>query len=203
MILLIDNYDSFTYNLFQYLEELGADVLVKRNDKISIEEIKSLQPEAIVISPGPGKPTDAGLSVPIVKHFYQTIPILGICLGHQAIGVAFGAEVKRAKEVRHGKKSLLRHKGSGLFQYLPQPLEVMRYHSLVLDSMTLPPSMTKLAVAMDDGELMAMKHHQYPVYGLQFHPESIGTSDGKRILNQFLLTIRKENVYEHLVKKVN
>ncbi|WP_175614466.1 anthranilate synthase component II [Piscibacillus halophilus] len=203
MILLIDNYDSFTYNLFQYLKELGADVVVKRNDQVTIRDIYDMNPEALIISPGPGKPEEAGLSVPIIKEFYHTIPILGICLGHQAIGVAFGAEVKRAKEVKHGKTSRIRHNGSGLFQYLPQPVEVMRYHSLVIDSITLPPTIKKLAVAMDDGELMAIKHQKYPVYGLQFHPESIGTSNGKRILKQFLLTIRKEHEHEQVIKKVN
>ncbi|TFB21824.1 aminodeoxychorismate/anthranilate synthase component II [Filobacillus milosensis] len=203
MILLIDNYDSFTYNLFQYLEELGSEVLVKRNDEITLDEINLLEPEAIIISPGPGRPEHAGESVSIIQEFHDTIPILGICLGHQAIGSAFGAEVKRARTVRHGKRSLIKHKGTGLFQYLPQPLEVMRYHSLVIDSLTLPPSFKKLAMAMDDQELMAIKHYKYPVYGLQFHPESIGTADGKRILNNFLLTIRKENDHESFIKKVN
>ncbi|MGP4071622.1 anthranilate synthase component II [Piscibacillus sp. B03] len=203
MILLIDNYDSFTYNLFQYVSELGVNVVVKRNDEITLEEVRNLSPDAIIISPGPGRPENAGICVSMVQAFYKTIPILGICLGHQAIGVAFGANVKRALHVKHGKTSLVRHNGAGLFQYLPQPIKVMRYHSLVLDTATLPPVMKKVATAMDDGELMAMKHRDYPVYGLQFHPESIGTSEGKRMLNQFISTLRKEQDNERIVNEAN
>nr|WP_223155128.1 aminodeoxychorismate/anthranilate synthase component II [Alkalibacillus aidingensis] len=201
--MLIDNYDSFTYNLYQYLAELGVHVIIKRNDEISIEDIEKMNPKAVIISPGPGKPEDAGLTVAIIKQFYSKIPILGICLGHQAIGVAFGAKIKQAQHIRHGKKSLIRHKGGGIFQYLSQPLEVMRYHSLVIDEMTLPPYFERLATAMDDGELMAIKHYHYPVYGLQFHPESIGTVDGKTILNQFLKEFRKENEHETASSKIS
>ncbi|MGM8215506.1 anthranilate synthase component II [Bacillaceae bacterium W0354] len=200
MILLIDNYDSFTYNISQYLEELGADVIVRRNDEITIDDIEKMNLKGIVISPGPGRPDDAGVSLQVVEHFYTKLPILGICLGHQTIAAAFGAKIIKASSIRHGKKSLIRHKGSGLFQYLPQPLEVMRYHSLVVDSHTLPPYFEKLAIAMDDRELMAIKHYQYPVYGLQFHPESLGTSHGKQILNQFLLELGKENQHEAFAK---
>jgi anthranilate synthase component II len=186
MILLIDNYDSFTYNLYQYLEELGESVIVKRNDEITIEEIAALNPNGIVLSPGPGTPKDAGICIDIIQKFYEQIPILGICLGHQAIGAAFGATISKAKEIRHGKTSNIQHNGGGLFQYLPQPLEVMRYHSLVIEKGTLPPILTKAAIAMDDGEIMAIKHREVPLYGLQFHPESIGTVSGKKLLKNFL-----------------
>ncbi len=186
MILLIDNYDSFTYNLYQYLEELGESVIVKRNDEITIEEIAALDPNGIVLSPGPGTPKDAGICIEVIQKFYEQIPILGICLGHQAIGEAFGATISKAKEIRHGKTSNIQHNGGGLFQYLPQPLEVMRYHSLVIEKGTLPPILTKAAIAMDDGEIMAIKHQEAPLYGLQFHPESIGTVSGKKLLKNFL-----------------
>jgi anthranilate synthase component II len=186
MILLIDNYDSFTYNLYQYLEELGESVIVKRNDEITIEEIAALNPNGIVLSPGPGTPKDAGICIDVIQKFYEQIPILGICLGHQAIGAAFGATISKAKEIRHGKTSNIQHNGGGLFQYLPQPLEVMRYHSLVIEKGTLPPILTKAAIAMDDGEIMAIKHREAPLYGLQFHPESIGTVSGKKLLKNFL-----------------
>ncbi|WP_064091277.1 anthranilate synthase component II [Rossellomorea aquimaris] len=193
MIVLIDNYDSFTYNLYQYLEELGEDVIVKRNDRISLEEIKQLNPLGIVLSPGPGNPEDAGICIQIIRNFHADIPILGVCLGHQAIGAAFGARIEVAKQIMHGKTSLIKHNGGGVFQYLSQPLEVMRYHSLVIKKGTLPPSIEAVALAMDDEEIMAIKHRKYPLYGVQFHPESIGTLSGKRMIGNFLDEMRKEN----------
>ncbi|MET3684339.1 anthranilate synthase/aminodeoxychorismate synthase-like glutamine amidotransferase [Alkalibacillus flavidus] len=198
MILLIDHYDSFTYNLFQYLEELGASVTVKRHDDVDISSIKNMQPDAIVLSPGPGKPNDYPDSIETVKTFYEEIPILGICLGHQIIAEAFGAQVQKAGEVRHGKKSLILHKGNGLFEYLSQPLNVMRYHSLVVNEQTLPPFFKRKAITMDDGELMAIEHDNHPLFGIQFHPESIGTTEGKQILNRFLQRIGKENHDERI-----
>lgn len=192
MILLIDNYDSFTYNLYQYFGDLGKEVLVVRNDKISIEEISVLKPEAIVLSPGPGRPENAGKCLTIIKTFYQDIPILGICLGHQAIGCAFGAKVEKAKKIMHGKISKLNHNGSELFQYMQQPIDIMRYHSLIIASGTLPGYFKVLAKSMDDHEIMAIQHESYPLYGLQFHPESIGTANGMKILANFLKSIGRE-----------
>lgn len=192
MILLIDNYDSFTYNLYQYLGELGEDVLVVRNDKITIDDIFGFNPDAIVLSPGPGRPENAGICLDIIKEFFQRVPILGICLGHQAIGHAFGATIDQAKEIKHGKVSKLKHTGSSLFQYMPQPIDVMRYHSLVIVSGTLPGSFKVLARSLEDNEIMAIRHEQYPIFGLQFHPESIGTSLGKKIIENFLKHIGRE-----------
>ncbi|MBM7584168.1 anthranilate synthase/aminodeoxychorismate synthase-like glutamine amidotransferase [Bacillus pakistanensis] len=202
MILLIDNYDSFTFNLFQYFEELGKKVVVKRNDEITITDIEAIQPEAIVISPGPGKPSAAGNCIAIIQYFYKKTPILGVCLGHQAIAEAFGANIIRAKEIKHGKQSFIKHKGTGMFEYLSQPLKVMRYHSLVIEKSTLPPFFETTAISMDDSEIMALKHSQYPVYGLQFHPESIGTHSGKTILNQFFKEIERGKINENDTKKV-
>ncbi|WP_026584483.1 anthranilate synthase component II [Bacillus sp. J33] len=196
MILLIDNYDSFTYNLYQYLGELGEEIKVVRNDQISIEEIESLKPEAIVLSPGPGRPEQAGVIVEVIRHFHQKMPILGICLGHQAIGYAFGAKIEKARKIMHGKISNLKHNGSQLFQYMPQPISIMRYHSLIIQSGTLPGSFNILARSMDDNEIMAIKHEKYPLYGLQFHPESVGTNLGKKILENFLQTIGRERKHE-------
>lgn len=187
MILLIDNYDSFTYNLYQYLAELGETVMVKRNDAITLEEIDALQPEAIVISPGPGRPDEAGICIPLVNRYYQSIPILGVCLGHQAIAAAFGADIITAKRICHGKTSLITHNGKGFFEYQSQPLEVMRYHSLVIDRDTLPYELEVMASDMNDGEIMAIRHVAYPVYGVQFHPESIGTKTGKKMLHEFII----------------
>ncbi|WP_102275020.1 anthranilate synthase component II [Cytobacillus massiliigabonensis] len=192
MILLIDNYDSFTYNLYQYLGELGEEVLVVRNNRITIEEIASIKPDAIVLSPGPGRPEHAGICLEIIQAFFQSVPILGICLGHQAIGYAFGAAIDRAKEIKHGKISKLKHNGSSLFQYMPQPIDVMRYHSLVIVSGTLPGSFKVLARSLEDNEIMAIRHEQYPLFGLQFHPESIGTAQGKRIIRNFLKYIGRD-----------
>lgn len=201
MILLIDNYDSFTYNLYQYIEELGEKVVVKRNDAITLEEIKKLNPEGIILSPGPGKPEDAGLCIPIIQNLHANMPILGVCLGHQAIGEAFGATIEVAGKVMHGKTSLIKHNGSGVFEYLPQPLEVMRYHSLVIKKGTLQPPLETVALSMDDGEIMAIKHMKFPLYGVQFHPESIGTRTGKKIIQNFLAQMRKENNRETISTK--
>lgn len=187
MILLIDNYDSFTYNLYQYLAELGTDILVKRNDAITIEEIEALKPEAIVISPGPGRPEEAGICISVIRHFYESIPILGVCLGHQAIAAAFGAKIIQAKRICHGKTSPITHNGEGIFEYQAQPLEVMRYHSLVVDRDTMPLEFEVMATDMNDGEIMAIRHISLPVYGVQFHPESIGTKSGKKLLHEFIL----------------
>lgn len=191
MILLIDNYDSFTYNLFQYMAELGKEVKVVRNDKITIDEIRQLKPEAIILSPGPGIPEQAGICIDIVKSLSSEFPILGICLGHQAIGAAYGATVTHAGQIKHGKTSMIRHQNDEIFNYLEQPLEVMRYHSLVIEKDTLPDQLLITATAMDDQEIMAVKHTYLPVYGLQFHPESIGTGKGKQLLNNFFESIRK------------
>ena len=187
MILLIDNYDSFTYNLYQYIEELGEEVIVKRNDAISLEEIKELNPSGIILSPGPGKPENAGICISIIQNLHASVPILGVCLGHQAIGAAFGATIEVAEKVMHGKTSLIKHDGGGVFEYLPQPLEVMRYHSLVIKNGTLPTQLETVALSMDDREIMAIKHMKYPMYGLQFHPESILTSQGSKLLKQSIL----------------
>ena len=185
MILMIDNYDSFTYNLVQYLEQLGAEVLVKRNDAISVEEIEALAPEAIFLSPGPCSPKEAGVTVAVIRHFYQTIPIMGVCLGHQAIGYAFGAEVVRAGRVMHGKTSLILNDGRTIFAGLPSPLTAGRYHSLIVDRTSLPACL-KITAETAEGEVMGLRHETYPVEGLQFHPESILTPQGKRIIRNFL-----------------
>jgi anthranilate synthase/aminodeoxychorismate synthase-like glutamine amidotransferase len=187
MILVIDNYDSFTFNLVQYLGELGAETVVRRNDEIAVEEIASLAPAAIVISPGPCAPAQAGISVPTVRRWGSTIPTLGVCLGHQAIGEAYGGRVIRAGKVMHGKTSRVRHDGSQLFAGIPNPMQVMRYHSLVVESSSLPSELTILARAEDDPtEIHAVRHRAHPVWGVQFHPESIMTPDGKALLRNFL-----------------
>ena len=187
MLLVIDNYDSFTYNLVQYLGELGADLVVRRNDAISVDEVGELRPSAIVVSPGPCAPAQAGVSVPLIQRWGSSIPTLGVCLGHQAIGEAYGGRVVRAKRVMHGKRSEITHDGTGLFQGLPAPLPVMRYHSLVVEQSTLPDSLEVLAVATDDpSEIHAVRHRRHPVWGVQFHPESILTTGGKTILRNFL-----------------
>lgn len=196
MILLLDNYDSFTYNLYQYLCELGEEVEVFRNDRITIEEIEALAPEAIVLSPGPGMPEDAGISVEVVRKLYRKIPILGVCLGHQAIGAAFGARITKAKEIKHGKTSFIQHNGKGVFAGQPEPVEVMRYHSLVIDKKTVPEELEVIAESLDDGEIMAVRHKSAPCCGVQFHPESIGTKTGKQMLKNFLHELRKDEQYE-------
>ena len=187
MLLVIDNYDSFTYNLVQYLGELGADLLVRRNDAIDVDEIGELRPTAIVVSPGPCAPSQAGVSVPVIQRWGSTIPTLGVCLGHQAIGEAYGGRVVRAGRVMHGKRSDVEHDGTGLFAGLPSPLPVMRYHSLIVERATLPAELEILAVATDDAtEIHAVRHRTHPVWGEQFHPESILTTGGKTILQNFL-----------------
>jgi anthranilate synthase component 2 len=192
MILLIDNYDSFTYNLYQYMAEINADIVVKRNDEISIEEIKEMNPDAIVLSPGPGQPSDSGVCPLVVETFGATIPILGICLGHQIIAEVFGAKVGPSKTIKHGKVSHITHCSQGIFSYMTQPLPVMRYHSLAIEKGTLPDVLEEQAIAMDDQTIMAIKHRLYPIYGLQFHPESIGTTHGKDLIRNFFEEIRRD-----------
>ena len=187
MLLVIDNYDSFTYNLVQYLGELGAPVEVRRNDAVSVEEIGEMRPSAIVISPGPCAPHQAGVSVPLIQRWGSSIPTLGVCLGHQAVGEAYGGHVVRASRVMHGKVSTVAHDGTGLFDGLPSPLPVMRYHSLIVERDSLPPELEVIAVATDDPtEIHAVRHRTHPVWGVQFHPESILTTGGKTILRNFL-----------------
>jgi anthranilate synthase/aminodeoxychorismate synthase-like glutamine amidotransferase len=184
MILLIDNYDSFTYNLVQYLGEMGEKLRVFRNDKISLKEIERLKPQRLVISPGPGRPKDAGISCSLVRRFYKQIPILGICLGHQCIGEVFGAKIVGAKQLMHGKTSLIHHNGKSIFKGVKNPFTATRYHSLIVRRETLPECLEVIAWT-DTQEIMALKHRDFPVWGLQFHPESILTSEGKKILKNF------------------
>lgn len=191
MILLIDNYDSFTYNLYQYLGECGEEVQVVRNDALTINDIRQMNPEAIVLSPGPGTPGEAGICVEVVRELQGEYPILGICLGHQAIGKAFGGVVSHADEVKHGKTARILHHQADLFQGLQEEIEVMRYHSLVILKDTLPDCLTVTATSITDGEIMAVKHKELPVYGVQFHPESIGTGEGKQMIQNFLDTIKE------------
>ncbi|MCL2622701.1 MAG: aminodeoxychorismate/anthranilate synthase component II [Planctomycetaceae bacterium] len=186
MILIIDNYDSFTYNLVQYLRMLGAEVLVRRNDEIDVKTIETLNPAGIVISPGPGHPKEAGVSPEVVSVFMGRIPILGVCLGHQVIVHVLGGDVVRAKRMMHGKTSRIKSDGLGVFQGITGPFEAMRYHSLVADRDTLPPQLTITAESEDDGEIMAVRHRDYQLEGVQFHPESIMTIVGKRLLRNFL-----------------
>lgn len=186
MILLIDNYDSFAYNLFQLIGEVNSDITVYRNDKIGVEEIESLNPEAIVLSPGPGKPENAGICIDVVREFHDRIPILGVCLGHQAICTAFGAKVSYAKRLMHGKSSKISLNDDSIFEGLPGEITVGRYHSLSLMEDTLPDSLEIISKSKDDGEVMAVKHRDFDVYGLQFHPESILTPDGLKIIENFL-----------------
>ncbi|MDM5207986.1 anthranilate synthase component II [Cytobacillus kochii] len=194
MILLIDNYDSFTYNLYQYLGELGQTVVVKRNNQITVEEIRLLDPTHIILSPGPGRPENAGICVELIQQLHQEYPILGVCLGHQAIGYAFGGEITEAKKIMHGKTSNMMHTGGGVFQYMSQPLVVMRYHSLVIKSGSLPGYFNISARSLEDGEIMAIKHEAFDLYGFQFHPESIGTLQGQKMLRHFIEnTKRREN----------
>lgn len=185
MILLIDNYDSFTFNLYQYIGIFADDIKVVRNDKITISEIEQLQPERIVLSPGPKSPKEAGICMDVVKTFYDKIPILGICLGHQCIGEALGGTVSYARQLFHGKQSLIDHDGSSIFTGIDTPIKVARYHSLAVQSDDLPDCLRVLA-STADGEIMAMRHKDYPVVGLQFHPESIYTEHGKRMVENFV-----------------
>jgi anthranilate synthase component 2 len=187
MILVIDNYDSFTFNLVQYLGELGEEPVVRRNDEIAVEAVGTMAPRAIVLSPGPCTPAEAGITVPVVRRWGSSIPILGVCLGHQAIGEAYGGRVIRAGKVMHGTASLVRHDGREIFAGLPSPMQVMRYHSLIVEAVSLPSDLTVLARADDDAnEIHAMRHREHRVWGVQFHPESIMTPEGKGILKNFL-----------------
>lgn len=191
MLLVLDNYDSFTYNLVQYLGELGEKPVVKRNDEISVEDIGTMGVTRMVISPGPCTPAEAGITVSAIRRWGKTIPTLGVCLGHQAIGEAYGGKVVRAKTLMHGKTSRITHDGKGLFANVPDPLEVMRYHSLVVETDSLPAELEVVARSKDDPtEIHAMKHRQHPVWGVQFHPESILTQNGKDILRNFLMLAR-------------
>jgi anthranilate synthase/aminodeoxychorismate synthase-like glutamine amidotransferase len=188
-LLMIDNYDSFTYNLVQYLAELGADVDVRRNDAVTLDEIERLAPDGIVISPGPCTPREAGVSVPLIQRFAGGIPILGVCLGHQAIGAAYGAAIVRAPRIMHGKTSPIHHAGGGVFAGLPDPFDATRYHSLVIDPATLPRDLERSAWTAE-GEIMGVRHRTDFVEGVQFHPESILTIEGKRLLANFLSRLR-------------
>ena len=188
MILMIDNYDSFTYNLVQYLRELGAPVDVHRNDEITLDEIEKKNPAGIVLSPGPCTPAEAGISVDVVKTFGSRVPILGVCLGHQSIGAALGGKIVRASRIMHGKVSPIHHAGHGVFADLPQPFEATRYHSLVIDRASLPSELEITAWTADEGdeEIMGIRHREWPLEGVQFHPESILTFEGKPLLKNFL-----------------
>jgi anthranilate synthase/aminodeoxychorismate synthase-like glutamine amidotransferase len=184
---MIDNYDSFTYNLVQYLGVLGSEVEVHRNDKITLDEIESMKPERIVISPGPGTPQSAGITIPVIERFHSKLPILGVCLGHQGIGAAFGGRVVHAAQLMHGKTSEISHDGKSIFRDLPDPFTATRYHSLAIERKSLPSCLEVSAVA-EDGEIMGLRHREYPVEGIQFHPESILTKEGMSILQNFLST---------------
>jgi anthranilate synthase component II len=186
MILMIDNYDSFTYNLVQYFGELKADMRVIRNDDMTVEQIKALKPAKIVISPGPGRPEDAGVSVDVIKKLSGHIPILGVCLGHQAIGYAYGAKIINAKRLMHGKTSMIEHKNQNIFKGLSHPFEATRYHSLVIDPKKVPECLEVTAWTTDDREIMGVAHKSLPLWGVQFHPESILTKEGKNLLANFL-----------------
>lgn len=188
MILLIDNYDSFTYNLYQYMGIFTDEIKVVRNDKITIEQIEEINPEKIVLSPGPKAPKDAGICLDVVKHFAGKKPILGICLGHQTIGEAFGATVSYAKKIFHGKQSSIDHDGTGIFQGINSPIKVARYHSLAIIEETMPDCL-RVSAKTEDGEIMAVEHKEFPVIGLQFHPESIYTEHGKKIIENFINNI--------------
>ncbi len=194
MLFVLDNYDSFTFNLVQYLGELGADPVVRRNDAVSVDEVLGLGPEAIVISPGPGTPAEAGITVPLARAAADRgVPLLGVCLGHQGIGEAFGGTVSRARRLMHGKTSEVAHQGQGVLAGLPSPFVAMRYHSLVVEAEGLPAVLEPIAWSADEGwgrELMAVRHRDRPVHGVQFHPESIGTPEGKRLLRNFLTLAR-------------
>jgi anthranilate synthase/aminodeoxychorismate synthase-like glutamine amidotransferase len=189
MLLMIDNYDSFTYNLVQYLGELGEKVDVRRNDQVTVAQIEALKPKRILISPGPCTPSDAGISIELVQHFAGKVPILGVCLGHQAIGEAFGGKIVRATNLMHGKTSAIQHDGRSVFRDLPSPLTATRYHSLIVSRESLPPELEISAHTRDAGDghvIMGLRHRRYPVEGVQFHPESVLTEHGKQLLTNFL-----------------
>ncbi len=185
MILLIDNYDSFTYNLKQYIEELGHRCIVHRNDEITLDQITSLKPRAIVLSPGPGAPDSAGISLEVIRHFAGKLPILGVCLGHQAIGQAFGGKVIRSLKPKHGKISQIKHSGQGIFTGIPNPFRATRYHSLVIEKQSLPECLEVIAQT-EDGMIMAIRHRTFNIHGVQFHPESIATEGGLQLISGFL-----------------
>ncbi|MBT2575082.1 aminodeoxychorismate/anthranilate synthase component II [Bacillus sp. ISL-51] len=193
MILMIDNYDSFTYNLVQYLGELGEELIVKRNDEITIEQIEELSPDFLMISPGPCSPDEAGISLEAIKHFAGSIPIFGVCLGHQSIAQVFGGDVIRAERLMHGKTSEIMHDGKTLFKGLQNPLVATRYHSLIVKAETLPSCFT-VSAQTKEGEIMAIRHNELPIEGVQFHPESIMTSFGKEMLRNFIETHREKEV---------
>jgi len=186
MVLVIDNYDSFTYNLVQYLGELGAQVVVRRNDEASLDELRELGPSRVVISPGPGRPEQAGVTLDLIKEFGPRMPLFGVCLGHQAIGLAFGGEVVRAPLPIHGKTSTVEHNRTGVFAGLASPFQAGRYHSLVVAEKTLPADLEVTAHTKDDGLVMGLRHRAFPIHGVQFHPESVLTNEGRRILRNFL-----------------
>lgn len=186
MILLIDNYDSFTYNLYQQIASFGVEVQVIRNDEITIEAIRALKPEAIILSPGPGTPNEAGICLEVVNQLHQEFPILGICLGHQTIAQAFGGKIIRAKEIMHGRYSLLTHTGEGLLKNCTEKSRIMRYHSLVVEQASFPFEALSVQAVTEDGEIMAIQHRHFPLYGLQFHPESFGSSEGNTMIENFL-----------------
>ena len=197
MIFMIDNYDSFTYNLVQYLGQLGQEVVVRRNDKTSLSEIEALEPEAIFLSPGPCTPREAGITVEAINHFHKQLPIMGVCLGHQSIGYAFGAAVVKAKQIMHGKTSEIFNDGQTIFKGLPNPFQAGRYHSLLIDRATLPAEFVVSAYTAE-GEIMGIRHLAYPLEGIQFHPESILTPQGKRMIKNFL----DLHVSEHSMKEL-
>jgi anthranilate synthase component 2 len=186
MVFVLDNYDSFTFNLVQYFGELGATVTVRRNDRVTLDEIAALAPSHIVISPGPGRPEDAGLTTAVVKHFGERMPVLGVCLGHQAIGAVFGGQVVRARTPMHGKTSMVEHDGRGVFAGLKEPFVASRYHSLVVAEEGLPDELEISARTREDGTIMGLRHRTLPIHGVQFHPESVLTDEGRRMLRNFL-----------------
>jgi anthranilate synthase/aminodeoxychorismate synthase-like glutamine amidotransferase len=185
MLLVIDNYDSFTYNLVQYFGELGADPVVKRNDAVSVDEVEKMAPERIVISPGPGSPKDAGISMELIRRMGSRVPLLGVCLGHQCIGEVYGGKVVRAGRLMHGKTSPIRHDAKGVFRGLPNPFEATRYHSLIVEKSSVPDGL-EISADTAEGEIMGLRHREYPVHGVQFHPESILSKEGKDLLANFL-----------------
>jgi anthranilate synthase/aminodeoxychorismate synthase-like glutamine amidotransferase len=186
MVLVIDNYDSFTYNLVQYFGELGAEIRVCRNDRVTADQIGEMQPSRIVVSPGPGRPEDAGVTVEAIRRFGPVLPILGVCLGHQAIGMAYGGTVCRAPKPVHGKTSTVVHDGKGVFKGVPDPFQAGRYHSLVVSGDDLPDALQVVATTRDDGIIMGVRHRSHPIHGVQFHPESVLTDEGRRIVKNFL-----------------
>ena len=194
LVIIIDNYDSFTYNIAQYIGELHAEPRVFRNDKVSIDEVRSLDPDAIIISPGPGHPANArdfGVSRDVIVELHDKIPILGVCLGHQGIVHIFGGKVTYAKMLRHGKTSIIKHDNKGIFSNIRNPFKATRYHSLVADPNTIPKDLIVTARSLDDDEVMAIRHKEYPLYGVQFHPESVLTDDGKKLLANFLAIVKR------------